>query len=54
MGQWLLMTFLTPLDENVFEEFGHLVNPLAESESFGIDIYIRALEALSKIQERDT
>ena len=38
-GSVVVDDIFNPLDENVFEEFGHLVNPLAESESFGIDIY---------------
>lgn len=54
-GSVVVNDILNPLDEDVFEEFvQQLLNPLAESDSFGIDIYIRALESLSEIQERHT
>ena len=51
-GSVVVNDIFTPLDENVFEKFRHLVDPLDESDSFGIDIYIRAIESLSEIQER--
>ncbi|CAH3133328.1 unnamed protein product, partial [Porites lobata] len=35
---------VSPLDEDEFAEFAQFVNPQTESESYGIDIFIRALE----------
>lgn len=35
-----------PLDENVFEEISQIIEPLSTSDSFGKDLYMRAVEAL--------
>lgn len=34
------------LDENVFEGISQLIDPLSTSDSFGIDLYMRAVESL--------
>ncbi|XP_068741116.1 uncharacterized protein [Montipora capricornis] len=44
---------VSPLDEDEFAEFAQFVNPQTESESFGIDIFIRALEVIREIQQRN-
>lgn len=44
---------VSPLDEDEFAEFAQFVNPQTESESFGIDIFIRALEVIRAIQQRN-
>lgn len=36
---------VNPFPGELFEEFTQQINPLAESGSFGIDIYLSALEA---------
>ena len=40
-----------PFPEELFEEFRQLINPVAESSSFGIDIYLSALETYSELPE---
>ena len=40
-----------PLPGELFKEFRQLINPLAESDSFGIDIYLSALEAYRELLE---
>lgn len=40
-----------PFPEELFEEFRELINPMAESGSFGIDIYLSALEAYRELLE---
>ena len=42
-----------PLDEDEFAEFAQFVNPQTESESYGIDIFIRALEVIRTIRQRN-
>lgn len=44
---------VSPLDEDQFAEFSQFVNSQNESESFGIDIFIRALEVIRAVQERN-
>ena len=44
---------VSPFDEDEFAEFAQFVNPQTESESFGIDIFIRALEVIRAIQQRN-
>jgi len=40
-----------PFPEELFEEFRQLGYPAAESGSFGIDIYLSALEAYRELLE---
>ena len=40
-----------PFPEELFEEFRQLINPVAESSSFGIEIYLSNLEAYSELLE---
>ena len=44
---------VSPLDEEKFAEIAQFVNPQTKSESFGIDIFIRALEVIRAIQQRN-
>ena len=43
---------VSPLDDE-FAEFVQFVNPQTESESIGIDIFMRALEVIRAIQQRN-
>lgn len=44
---------VSPLDEDEFAEFAQFVNPQTESESYGIDIFIRVLEVIRTIRQRN-
>lgn len=44
---------VSPLNEDKFAEIAQFVNPQTESESFGIDIFVRALEVIRAIQQRN-
>lgn len=44
---------VSPLDEDEFAQFAQFVNPQTESESYGIDIFIRVLEVIRTIRQRN-